>query len=289
MVRQMPSRLSVLIPCKNERNNLGPCIASARAAADEILVADSGSTDGTLELAHELADRVIQRDYVHSGDFKNWAIPQAKFPWVLILDADERLTPELSQEIRDVLQSGTTRHAFWLRRRNVFCGHTINHGDWSGDRVIRLLRRDRCRYRCHTDHAEIDVAGQRVGSLSGRLIHYTAWDLKAYLTKMTRYAEQQAELWQGQGKQPQVIHIVLNAPLRFLRGYIWRGGFLDGRVGFLIAALTAYYSFLKQLFFWQRVCGLKRRDVEPDQAAERPREVSPMMDSSESIGSFEAA
>src|SRR6187200_2042311 len=96
----MSAKLSVIIPCKNERENLAACVRRARQVADEVLVADSGSTDGTLELARELGCRVVEREYRTSGDFKNWAIPQAANEWVFILDADERITPELSAEIR---------------------------------------------------------------------------------------------------------------------------------------------------------------------------------------------
>ena len=97
-------KLTVIIPCKNERLNIRPCIESVRAIADEVLVADSGSTDGTLEIVRSMGGcRVIEREYVHSGDFKNWAIPQAAHPWVLILDADERVTPLLATEIKQVL------------------------------------------------------------------------------------------------------------------------------------------------------------------------------------------
>ena len=98
-----PASLSVIIPCKNERENIVACIASARQVADEVLVADSGSTDGTLEIARELGCRIIEREYGTSGDFKNWAIPQAAHEWVFILDADERITPELADEIRETI------------------------------------------------------------------------------------------------------------------------------------------------------------------------------------------
>src|SRR4051812_12324542 len=101
----MSSKLSVIIPCKNERDNIRACIAGARLIADEVLLADSGSSDGTLEIAIELGCRIIEREYGTSGDFKNWAIPQAAHEWVFILDADERITPELANEIRETLNN----------------------------------------------------------------------------------------------------------------------------------------------------------------------------------------
>ena len=165
-----PLDLTVLIPCKNEAQNIAACIASARLIADEVLVADSGSSDGTLELAKRDADRVIERDYVDSGDFKNWAIPQAACSWIFVLDADERVTPELATEIRQTLRSNdsvssTNALAYSVPRRNFFLGHPIDHGDWASDRVTRLFTRDDCRYKLHTDRSEIGVPASRLGKL----------------------------------------------------------------------------------------------------------------------------
>lgn len=259
----MSHPITVLIPCKNEIENIAACIASARRVASEVLVADSGSTDGSLALARQLADRVIEREYVNSGDFKNWAIPQAAHQWVYILDADERISAELAAEVQRVLRkNGSKFMAYEVARRNFFLGHPIDHGDWSRDKVTRLMHRD-CRYELHTDHAEITVPRGRLGTLKTKMDHYTAWDLGPYLSRMQHYAEQQAELWFVRGRRPQLVHLVLNAPMRFLRGYILRAGFRDGMIGFHLACLTAYYSFVKQFLFWQKHYGRTLRDFEP--------------------------
>ena len=270
----MTAKITALIPCKDEISNIEACIASVRRIADEVLVADSGSRDGTLERARMLADRVIQREYVNSGDFKNWAIPQASHPWVLIVDADERVTEELAAEIRETMKAPADCLAFSVSRRNYFLGHPLNHGDWARDEVTRLIQRDRCRYRLFTDHAEVEVPNKRVGQLKSKLIHYTAWDTGEYLLKMMHYASQQAGLWHTQGKRPELLHMACNAPLRFLRGYVLRAGFLDGWVGFHVAMLTAYYSFLKQFLFWQRYHGRTQDDIEPAYAAAASRDGS---------------
>jgi glycosyltransferase involved in cell wall biosynthesis len=265
----MSEPITVLIPCKNEIDNISACIASARRLGSEVLVSDSGSTDGTLEIANQLADRVIEREYVNSGDFKNWAIPQAKHSWVLILDADERITPEFAAEVKAQLIRNENLLAYSVPRRNFILGHPIDHGDWSYDCVIRLIHRDHCRYKLHTDHAEINVPVDRLGWIQEKLVHYTAWDLDAYIAKMQHYAEQQATLWHSRGKRPTLAHVVLNAPLRFLRGYVLRFGFLDGAIGFHVASLTAYYSFLKQFLLWQKCFGRTLAEFEPDYAADR--------------------
>ena len=192
----MLPKITVLIPCKNEANNLAACIASARLIAHEVLVADSGSTDGTLELAHKLADHVIEREYIDSGDFKNWALPQASNQWVLVLDADERITAELAKEIQTRLADPSQAlSAYSIPRLNYFLGYPLRYGDWSRDRVTRLVKRDECRYKLHTDHSEIDLPKAKVGKLRNRLTHYTAWEPHEYLKKQTHYAKQQANVW----------------------------------------------------------------------------------------------
>src|SRR3954470_21269517 len=160
----MSSQLTVIIPCKNERENIRACIISARQVADEVLVADSGSTDGTLEIARELDCRIIEREYGASGDFKNWAIPQATHEWVFILDADERITGKLANEIRDMLED-PQRSGYWVYRFNHFMGHPIRRGPWGNDSCLRLFRRDLGRYVGSTDHAEVELCSGTVGRL----------------------------------------------------------------------------------------------------------------------------
>ena len=267
---KLASKITVIIPCKNEVKNIVACIRSARLIAGEVIVADSGSSDGTLAIAEELADRVIEREYIDSGDFKNWSIPQATYSWVFILDADERITDELAKEIRSTIErnANETRPllAYSVPRRNFFLGHPIDHGDWASDRVTRLFSRDDCRYKLHTDHSEIVVPNKREGRLTSKLTHYTAWDLGVYLEKTHHYARQQAKLWQQQGRRPELHHLILNAPMRFLRGYVLKMGWRDGMIGFFIACLTAYYSFVKQFYFWQLCHGRSLDEFESNQA-----------------------
>ena len=166
--------LTVLIPCKDERRNIRPCIEAVRPVADEILVADSGSTDGTLRIVRRIGGcRVIEREYIDSGNFKNWAIPQARHDWVLLVDADERVTPRLADEIRRVLAGEPQCDGYWIRRANHFMGHRIRFSGWQNDRVLRLFRRDLARYDDSGDHAEVAIASGKVGRLRRRLAHYT--------------------------------------------------------------------------------------------------------------------
>jgi glycosyltransferase involved in cell wall biosynthesis len=247
----MDGQLTVIIPCKDERRNIRACIGSVRGLADEILVADSGSSDGTPAIVEQAGGcRVIEREYVHSGDFKNWAIPQARCPWVFILDADERLTAPLAEEIRRTL-SAPSHDGYRVHRDNYFLGHRIRFSGWQGAPCLRLFRRDLGRYAGDTDHADVVLDGGRVGRLRGRLRHYTFWTYESYLRKLDRYTRVQAELWHRQGRRPSLLKLVANGPFRFLHSYLGRLGFLDGLPGLQVCLLTGFYSFLKQARLWE--------------------------------------
>jgi glycosyltransferase involved in cell wall biosynthesis len=242
--------LTIIIPCKNEREHLAACIASAKQLAADVLVADSGSTDGSLEIARALGCRVIEREYRTSGDFKNWAIPQAANPWVLILDADERITPELAAEISQVLER--PRHdGYRIGRRNHFLGHPIRFGPWRNDDCLRLFRRDRGRYVGPTDHADVHVTGGTVGRLRSPMIHYTCTSYDQYLPKIQRYAAVQAAVWHEGGRRASLGQMLFRGPLRFLQCYVVRLGFLDGLAGLQVCALIAYLSYLKHARLWE--------------------------------------
>ena len=255
------NKLTVLIPCKNERSNIGACIESAGEIADEVLVADSGSTDGTLEIAASYGARIIEREYVHSGDFKNWAIPQASNEWILLLDADERVTDELRAEIVATLEAPDC-DGYWIYRANHFMGHRIRFSGWQNDRVIRLFRRDVSRYEGDTDHAEVRVETGRVGKLKSRLTHYTYWTYDQFLAKMHRYTTHQAKMWHERGKRPSAFRMLTTIPLRFVQTYFLRLGFRDGLAGLQVCALTAYYSFMKQARLWELYSALAPPDEE---------------------------
>jgi glycosyltransferase involved in cell wall biosynthesis len=266
----MKQKLTVVIPCKNERKNIRACIESAKRVADEVLVADSGSTDGTLEIIDDAGGcRVVEREYVNSGNFKNWAIPQANHPWVLILDSDERVTPELAAEINLLLGGAPQRDGYHIYRANFFLGHRIRHAGWGTDKVMRLFRRDLGRYVGESDHAEIHVSSGNVGHLRQRLEHYTYWTYDQYFQKLSRYTVQGARNYYAAGKRVSYWRILLSPPLRFLHCYFIRLGFLDGLVGLQISALTGMSSFVKQIRLWELEHARPQRDPEQERAERR--------------------
>jgi glycosyltransferase involved in cell wall biosynthesis len=249
----MPEQLTVLIPAKNERLNIHPCIESAQQVADEILVADSGSTDGTLEIVRRVGGcRIIERELIDFSNFKNWAIPQAKFPWLLVLDADERITPALATEIRHVLsRPPANRDGFWIGRNNFFMGQRIRHCGWNRDAVFRLFRRDVCRYTNRRVHEAIDVKRGRAGELQEKLEHYTVWTYDQYLAKLSHYTRLGAQDLHDLGRRSSLFNLLVRVPLRFWQLYLLRLGFLDGAAGLQICMLTALGSFLKQARLWE--------------------------------------
>lgn len=262
----MTKPLTVLIPCKNEREHLAACIRSVKDIAAEVLVADSGSTDGSLDIARSHGARVIEREYVTSGDFKNWAIPQAANHWVLIVDSDERVTPALAAEIHSELNRPEF-DGYRVRRQNHFLGHVIHHGPWKNDCCLRLFRRDMGRYVGPTDHAEVELRSGRVGDLSERLVHYTCTSYEQYLPKIHRYAAVQARVWFDQGRRTSPLQLLLRGPLRFLQGYILRRGFLDGLAGLQVCAMVAYLSYLKHARLWELERARCWRDLEASYTA----------------------
>jgi (heptosyl)LPS beta-1,4-glucosyltransferase len=244
-------KLTVLIPCKDEAQHIRDGIESVRPIADEILIADSGSTDGTLDIVRHLGGcRIIEREYVHSADFKNWAIPQARHDWVLVVDADERVTPELAGEIRRLLTTEPACDGYSLRRDNFFLGHAIRHCGWNTSRLVRLFRKEVSRYETRRVHANVIVSTGKLGHLVQPLDHHTALELDRFVAKQERYANWSALDAYDAGKRTTWLRLLTHAPLRFLQLYLLRGGWLDGRAGIVVCGLAAWYTFLKDAKLW---------------------------------------
>lgn len=261
----MSHHLTVLIACKNERFDIRPCIESVQPIADEILVADSGSTDGTLDIVNDVGCcRVIEREYVNAADFRNWAIPQAQHEWVLIVDADERVTEELTAEIRHILSNPSSDiDGYWVDRDNHYLGHPIRHCGWSPDDVLRLFRRDVGRYQAGgTWHEEVDIPKERTRRLRNALLHYTTWSTNQYTEKLNHYANLGARNYQKKGRKPRALTLFLSAPVRFLQLYFLRLGFLDGLPGFHVCMYASFYSFLKKAKLWEMHCAHQQPDPE---------------------------
>lgn len=257
----MKQPLTVIVPCKNEQLNIRACIESFFHIADEILIADSGSTDQTMNIAREFDKvRLIERDYITSGDFKNWAIPQASNEWVLIVDADERVKPALATEIVMELSRGPAYDGYWISRENHFMGHPLRYGDARGDGVLRLFHRDRGRYEGPSDHGEIRVSTGKVGKLSEKLAHFSMWNYDQLYDKNSRYTSLQAQQWCEKGRDTSYFNLLVRPMWRFFREFILQRSILDGKAGIQTAWVAAFYSFDKQARLWAMNHGKQQQD-----------------------------
>ena len=260
----MKQPLSVIVPCKNESRNIGACIESFYSIADEVIIADSGSTDDTLQIAATYDKvRVIERDYHTSGDFKNWAIPQATHPWVLIVDADERIKPDLAQEIVAKLTAGPQHDGYWIYRENHFLGHRLKFGDARRDAVLRLFHRDLGRYEGPSDHGEVKISTGNVGSLRSKMSHYTIWEYDQLFYKYRRYTTLQAQQWDKKGVDTSYFKLLVRPAFRFFREFILQGSILDGKAGLQTAWMAAFYSFSKQGRLFERKHGIAQEQIDP--------------------------
>jgi glycosyltransferase involved in cell wall biosynthesis len=242
-------KLTAIIPTGNEEHNIVAAIKSVDFA-NEIMVVDSFSTDQTIALATPLATTILQRKYENSSSQKNWAIPQAKYEWILLLDADERVTHELKEEVQKTINSNTEFSGFWIKRKNHFMGKKVRFSGWQGDKVIRLFKRDECQYEHKHVHAEIISSG-KIGVLKNILTHNTFFSKKAYLEKIERYAKWQAKDYGKNVGNITYFHTIFKPMARFIKHYIIQLGILDGYVGFIISsyqakAVAMRYKYLKQ-------------------------------------------
>lgn len=246
----MREKITVLVPCFNEEHNIRECLQSV-AWADEIFVVDSGSTDRTRDIAAEFTSRLVVHEYVNSATQKNWAIPQASHPWVMVVDADERVTPELRDAILRMLENPGGMAAFRIQRRTVFFGRPIRHCGWERESLTRVFLRDKGRYEDLEVHADMIIDGA-VGALDGILHHDTYQSMEAYLEKFGRYTTWSSNDLQKKGRRASWSNLALRPLFRFLKMFVLRRGFLEGKHGFVLCALAAMSVFMKYAKLWER-------------------------------------
>ncbi|MBU2539064.1 MAG: glycosyltransferase family 2 protein [Proteobacteria bacterium] len=234
--------LSVAIITKNEEDRLPDCLASV-SFADEVVVVDSGSTDKTVEIAHAFGATVHDESWQGFGRQKQLAIDRCRHDWVLVLDADERVSSEAQAEIAEVLAAGSCV-AYSFPRKNYFCGQWLKHAGWWPDRVVRLFRKDSAKMSPRSVHENLEVHGP-VGQLAHPLIHHANNGLKQTLSKVNHYSSAGAAELFAQGKTASVPKAFLRAAWAFIYGYILRGGFLDRGEGFIMAVSDFMNVFFK--------------------------------------------
>ncbi|WP_342777833.1 glycosyltransferase family 2 protein [Paraburkholderia guartelaensis] len=263
-----PDAISVIVIVKNEAHDIRDCLASVHGWVDEIVVLDSGSTDGTQAICREFGATVVDTDWPGFGPQKQRALDAARGPWILSLDADERVSPALRDEI---LASVKTNGAdlFRVPRQSNYCGKWIRHSGWSPDYVTRLFRRDAARFSNDLVHERVIAAPEaRVGTLTQALIHYSFRDFSEVLGKIDSYSTYGATQGAARGKRGGLRKALLHGFWSFVRSWIIQRGFLDGKMGFVLAISNAegtYYRYLKlMLLETQQSAASKARDAAPE-------------------------
>jgi len=237
--------VSVIVVTRDEEHAIADCLESVRWA-DEVVVVDSGSADRTVEIARTFTDRVFETDWPGFGVQKNRALAHARYDWVLSLDADERVTPALAEEIRGRLPSAKAA-GFVIPFQSTYLGRTIRHGDWRNESHLRLFRRAAGRFSDDPVHERLIVDGEIAG-LEHPIVHHSFASIEEVLDKVNRYSTAGAERRFAAGKRGSLLGAVTHAAWTFFRGYVLKLGFLDGREGLLLAVSNAegsFYTYVK--------------------------------------------
>ncbi len=246
----MSTKITLLIPTKNEAERIAKCILSVKELANEIIVVDSYSTDDTVNIAESLGAKVIKREFDNYSSQKNWAITQTSNDWILLLDADEYLTDELHQEIDDLIKSENLEksNAYWIYRQNHFFDRAINFSGFQNDKVIRLFNKKKCNY-IKKVHEQLIVDGKS-SFLKHKLYHNTYRGFDFHIQKLSNYANLQALDYDKKTSKLNLYHFTIKPGFRFFKHYVIQQGFRDGVPGIIMSFLGSYAVFLRYVKLW---------------------------------------
>lgn len=250
----MPNRISLFIIAKNEESKIAKCILSARGLVSEIIVVDAYSKDKTVQVAQELGALVFQRTFDGFANQKNFALSKVSSPWALNLDADESLSPQLADEIRQTVQN-TSCAGFDIPFSNYFLGKRMKHSGLNKEYHLRLVRKDKSRYEGGLVHEGLKVDGA-VGKLKFPIRHYSYDSIDAYFRKFNKYTTLAAQQMHKNGRKFSLLFVLVTIPFEFFKRYALKLGVLDGMRGFLWASFSSFYVFVKYMKLW----ALKQKD-----------------------------
>jgi len=236
-------KISVAIITKDEERNIRDCLESV-AWADEVVVVDNGSADKTREICQNFKARFYLEEWKGFAQQKNSAIEKTRNEWVLSLDADERITPALHQEIVEIMEDGPSQDGYSIARKNFFLGHWIRRCGWYPDFNLRLFRKSRGRFQERNVHERMEIQG-KLGYLKNPLEHKTYRTLSDFLQRMDRYSTLAAKEMQKEGREYRFYDSFFRPPFTFLQMYLLQAGFLEGYRGFLLSVLYSFYTFSK--------------------------------------------
>jgi len=236
--------ISVVIITKNEEKNISDCLKSAFLISKNVIVADSGSTDNTVAIAKEMGADVLRVNWQGYGNTRNEGATYALHEWILALDADERITPLLANEINK-LQLNDDAILYGFRRESFLVKKKILYGDWGRDKVFRLYNKQKTTWDLATVHENIITTGLKKQIIRGSILHYTMDSIETFYNKTIHYANLSATKYFNQQKKATVIKRFGSPLFAFIQCYILRLGFLDGVAGFIIAKYSAFYVWKK--------------------------------------------
>ncbi|MFZ5518318.1 MAG: glycosyltransferase family 2 protein [Candidatus Zhuqueibacterota bacterium] len=244
------NRVSVILITLNEERNIVACLESVKWA-DEIIIVDSHSIDRTRELAAAYTGNIFDMDWEGYSAAKNFALARANGDWVLWIDADERVTPELRQEIQQAIREKSEIAGYEIPRKAYFLGRWIKHCGWYPGYVLRLFKRGSAFFNASHVHEGLELSGRR-GRLRHPLLHYTDRDIDHYYTKFNRYTSLAIDDLMARNKKFTRSDLIFRPLYAFFKMYILKQGFLDGMQGFLLCVFSANYVFTKYAKLWER-------------------------------------
>lgn len=237
-------RLSVAMITYNEEKNLGRTLESVKEFADEIVIVDSGSTDKTEEIAKKYGAKFYVESWKGYGPQRNSSIDKATGEWILNIDADEEISPNLKKRIMEIKNSTDGKSVYEVNFTSVCFGKKIKYGGWSNSYHIRLFKKSAGRFNANTVHESFET-GEKIYRLKEDIYHHSYSTLEDYFTKFNRYTTEGALEYYKRGKRSNVFQIAFNPIFKFIRMYLLRLGFLDGKEGFLLASTSSLYTMVK--------------------------------------------
>ncbi len=261
-------KVSVTVITRNEAANLAAALESV-TWADEIVVVDSGSTDDTASIARRFTSRVIVRPWPGYVAQKNFAASQASHDWILSLDADERVSMPLADELQELLAGDPELAGYQVPRVTFHLGRWLRSTDWYPDRQLRLYDRRRARWTGRLVHESVSADG-KTGELRGELLHYAYRDLSHHLQTIDRYTTLAARQMHEDGRRAGWLDVLIRPRLAFFRNYVLRGGFRDGMPGLIVSVMNAHYVGLKFAKLWE-LCSQSTSTLPAPGAGDRTR------------------
>ena len=242
--------VTALTICRDNENTIRACMESVKWCDEILVVVDPRSVDSTREIVREYTDRVFEHEFTFYGAQRNFAIPRASCDWILVVDSDEAVTPQLRDDILEKLRKPEGYDAFNVRRIAYFLGKPMKRCGWGNEKQLRLFRRDKGRYDQRRVHENIHVRGP-VGQIDGLLLHDTVRSLKYYFRRFNRFTSEAAADLKDKGKRATLSRLLLRPPVTFMKMYFIKLGFLEGIRGLLLCVLSSLYVFTKYAKLWE--------------------------------------